>query len=317
MKIVLGIDIGGTEIKFGLFSLDGEMLDKWSAKTNLNDSGAQIIPSIAENIRWHLKEKNFSETELLGIGLGIPGPVDADGYVKKCVNLFWYDFDPAKELKRYFPNCYIAVGNDANVAALGEYYKGAGKKYSSIMMITLGTGVGGGIIIDGNIISGAHGNAGEIGHIAIDLEQSERCNCGNKGCIDQIASATGIVRRMKHILATSKKESVLCKVKEDELTAKLICDYAREGDALAIHCLEYCMKILAKGMVYFSHAFEPEAFLIGGGVSKAGDVLIDAIKREYYSQLFLIEKGADIITAKLGNDAGIIGAGLLARKGIE
>lgn len=315
-KKIVGVDIGGTQIKFGLFSSDGALLDKWLVATDLRDNGAKIIPSIAESIRAYFKAHAMAEADLAGIGIGVPGPIDADGHVIKCVNLHWYHFEPAKALTAYFPDCRIAAGNDANLAALGEYYCGAAKSYRSVMLITLGTGVGGGIVLDGKVVCGAHGNAGEIGHVRVDLTETEHCNCGNCGCVDQNASATGIVRNMKRLLVATQEPSVLRAIAPEKLTARDVCDAARNGDKLAKRCIDHSMGLLATAMAAFSHAFEPEIFLIGGGVSAAADVLIPAIQAAYEKQLFLIEQGAELAPAALGNDAGMIGAYHLIRNEI-
>ncbi len=216
------------------------------------------------------------------------------------------------ELARFFPNHQIRAENDANVASLGEYFQGAGRNVSSMMMVTLGTGVGGGVILDGRILVGAHGIAGEIGHIAADPTQEEICNCGNRGCIDQCASATGIVRKAEKLLASVDQPSALRDF--ETLTAKEICDCAKEKDPLAIRVIEECMYPLGVGLAYFSHAFDPEMYVIGGGVSLAGEVIIKAVQKGYQEQFFLTKKKADIRLAELGNDAGITGACALIAK---
>lgn len=309
--MIFGVDIGGTNIKIGRFDSDGELLEKWLVKTDLSDCGKKIVPLVAECIEKNIVQAGLEKKDVKGIGMGIPGPVDLNGYVKKCVNLNWNDFNPVEELRNFFPDCVIRAGNDANVASLGEYCKGAGKDASSMMMVTLGTGVGGGVIIDGKIIIGAHGIAGEIGHIAV-TEMEEKCNCGNRGCIDQCASATGIVKTAKKILEECEEPSRLRELAV--LTSKDVCGLAKEKDALAVQCIERCMYPLGKGLAYFSHAFDPEVYVIGGGVSLAGDIIIEAVRKGYEDNLFLLRKGADIRLAELGNDAGIIGACALAAK---
>lgn len=310
MGVIFGVDIGGTDIKTGMFTPDGNLVEKRSVKTDTSDFGQKIIPLVAEEIGKYMERHRMDKGEILGIGMGIPGPVDSSGYVKKCVNLHWNEFNPVTELKKFFPESYIAAGNDANVAALGEYHKGAGKGSSSMMMVTLGTGVGGGVIIDGKIIIGAHGIAGEIGHIAVNPDEEDNCNCGNKGCVDQCASATGLVRITGQLMKKSDEWSRLREY--PKLTAKCICDCAKEGDLLAVRGVEKCMGALGTGLAYFSHAFDPEVYVIGGGVSLAGGFIIDAIRKGYEKHLYLIQKGADIRLARLGNDAGITGACMLA-----
>lgn len=310
MNQIFGVDIGGTQIKIGAFSEDGSLLKKWAVETDLSESGSHIIPQVADEVRRYLTENGLTESAVKGIGMGIPGPVDKNGYVRTCVNLNWNAFNPVDELAKDFPDVHVCAGNDANVAALGEYWQGAGRNYESAMLITIGTGIGGGIVLDGKILLGAHGLAGEIGHIAADRNATERCNCGNLGCVDHIASASGIVRVMKELLSQSDEGSVLRK--EKEITARAVCDAAAAADPLALRCIDTCMEVLARGMAWFSHAFDPEVFIIGGGVSQAGSIITDPLQKHYSENLFLIEKGADIRIAQLGNDAGIIGAGRLA-----
>ncbi len=312
MKVLFGVDIGGTQIKIGCFSEKGILLDKWAVDTDLSEGGRRIIPAVAAEIRSYASGHQISLKEVAGVGMGIPGPVDGDGYVKVCVNLHWREFNPVTELQKEIPGICAAAENDANLAALGEYYCGAGKGTSSMMLVTLGTGVGGGIIIGGNIISGAHGIAGEIGHITTHIEEYEKCNCGNIGCVDQFASATGMVRIMKKLLGSGEFESPL--LAKNDFSAKDISECAEDGDPAAKKCLEICMGALGEGLSAFAHAFDPELYVIGGGVSKAGRIIIDAIEKEYEKHFFLIEKGAKITLAVLGNDAGIIGGSILAAK---
>ena len=311
MKAIFGVDIGGTDIKTGMFSEDCQLIEKWSVSTDLSEHGKFIIPAVATGIREHMAIHNMKPEDVIGIGMGIPGPVDPHGYVKKCVNLNWKEFDPVAELAAYFPDCTIAAGNDANVAALGEYYQGGGAGSSSMMTVTLGTGVGGGVIMDGKIIIGAHGIAGEIGHIPMNRKEILTCNCGNKGCVDQCASATGIVRYARQMMEASEEPSKLREI--ENLTSRDVCDCAKEGDTLALCCIETCMEPLGAGLACFSHAFDPEVYVIGGGVSNAGDLIVEAIRKGYKEHMYLSE-GADIRLAKLGNDAGMIGACMLAAK---
>lgn len=312
MRLIFGVDIGGTAIKFGKFTEECRLLEKWSVETDLSDCGTHIVPQVAEQLSIHIKEHQIQAQEVLGVGLGIPGPITSGGYVEKCVNLHWTKFNPVAELKKFFPELLVRAENDANVASLGEYSQGAGRDVTSMMMVTLGTGVGGGVIIDGKILTGAHGIGGEIGHIATDPTQEETCNCGNKGCIDQCASARGIVKKAEKLLRSSDQASVLrsCEI----LTAKEVCDGARAGDELSVRVIEECMYPLGVGLAHFSHAFDPEMYVIGGGVSLAGKVIVDAVKKGYEAQLFLTEKGADIRLAELGNDAGMTGACALIAK---
>ena len=312
MRIRFGVDIGGTDIKIGMFSEECHLIEKWSVRTDLSEQGRHIIPDVAAGIREHIRQLGIDSADVIGIGMGIPGPVDPHGYVKKCVNLNWNEFDPVAELRAYFPDCIVAAGNDANVAALGEYHQGGGAGSSSMMMVTLGTGVGGGVIIDGKIIIGAHGIAGEIGHIAMNHEETQTCNCGNRGCVDQCASATGIVRYARQMMEASDQPSSMRSI--ENLTSKDVCSCAKAGDALAFRCIETCMEPLGAGLACFSHAFDPEVYVIGGGVSNAGDLIVKAVRKSYRKHMYLAE-GADIRLATLGNDAGMIGACMLTVKG--
>lgn len=312
MKICIGVDIGGTDTKIGAFAVDGTMLRKWKIATDITGNGERIIPNIAQSIHMYMRDRD-AEDEIISIGAGIPGPVDLNGYVAKCVDLFWYDINPVVELQAFFPNVRICATNDANVAALGEYWYGAGQKYSSLMLVTLGTGVGGGIILKDRLLLGAHGLAGEIGHIGIAFDETEACNCGNHGCIDQYASATGIVRIMKRIAEEHPEQ----KAQWENASAADICAAAGEGNPFALQCLDICMGVLGRGLAYFSHAFDPEIIVIGGGVSNAGDVILEPIRRHYQEQLHLIDHGADIAISTLRNDAGIVGAFALAAKETE
>lgn len=306
----IGVDIGGTTTKFGIFSSKCELLEKCQVRTDLTGEGENILPNIAKQIRKKMEERHLEIESVKGIGIGIPGPVDDKGYVSKCVNLHWNHVPIPEQMSLYFPGCVIAAENDANIAAFGEWKQGAGKGYRSMILVTLGTGVGGGVILDNQIWSGAKGMAGEIGHISVNSEETKQCNCGGYGCVDQYASATGIVRKMYELLQTSTKKSLLRQ--EIQLNAKVICDAAVEGDVLANLCMEYCMGALGKGLSYVSHIIDPEIYLIGGGVSKAGAIILGYIEKEYRKHMHLGAQDKPIVSAKLGNDAGIIGAAYLA-----
>lgn len=260
----------------------------------------QIYKEIISNVDLNL---------LQGIGIGIPGPVLEDGFVEVCVNLNLHNFNPKDILKKFFPNVIIKAANDANVAALGEQWKGSGQGYRSLAMVTLGTGVGGAVIIDGKVRYGAHGLSGEMGHIQLNVDEKKICTCGGKGCVDQIASATGIVRYTSEQLIETTEPSVLRTKKF--LTAKNIIDAAKKGDIFADTCVRHCMSYLAKSMAAVSYIVDPEAFIIGGGVSNAGDYLIGIIHNYLDSYITLTNKTIPVLKATLGNDAGIYGAARL------
>lgn len=304
-KYVFGVDIGGTTVKLGLFNIDGEVLDKWEITTRKEDGGAYILKDIAESVEAKMAEKNIDKLDVTGVGMGVPGPVKEDGTVMKCVNLGWGMFNAAEELSGLL-GLPVKAGNDANMAALGEYWQGGGKEYKSIIMVTLGTGVGGGIIINGKMMAGVNGAGGEIGHMTVDLDEQDKCNCGKKGCLEQYASATGIVRLANRALQFSDKPSKLRDVKT--ISAKEIFDAAKEGDELAQSLAEEHGKYLGLALANVACVVDPDAFVIGGGVSKAGDILIDITKKYFEEFAFHACRNASFKLATLGNDAGIFGA---------
>ncbi|MBP3808282.1 MAG: ROK family glucokinase [Eubacterium sp.] len=304
-KYVFGVDIGGTTVKLGLFNIDGEVLDKWEIATRKEDGGAYILKEIAESVEAKMAEKNIDKSDVTGVGMGVPGPVKEDGTVMKCVNLGWGMFNAAEELSGLL-GLPVKAGNDANMAALGEYWQGGGKEYKSIIMVTLGTGVGGGIIINGKMMAGVNGAGGEIGHMTVDLAEQDKCNCGKKGCLEQYASATGIVRLANRALQSSDKPSKLRDVKT--ISAKEIFDAAKEGDELAQSLAEEHGKYLGLALANVACVVDPDAFVIGGGVSKAGDILIDITKKYFEEFAFHACRNASFKLATLGNDAGIFGA---------
>lgn len=309
-KKCIGIDIGGTTVKLGLFETDGTLLFKWEVPTRKEEGGKYILEDVAASIREVLIEKEIHMTDIVGVGMGVPGPVMPDGYVEVCVNLGWHNLNAQKELSELLDGMLVRSGNDANVAALGEMWQGGGMGFTDIVMVTLGTGVGGGIIIDGKIIAGKHGLGGEIGHIHIRDEETEFCNCGGVGCVEQIASATGIAREARRKMAASDAPSALREF-GDQVTAKDVLDAAKAGDAMAMEVVELVGHYLGRTLALLTMTVDPEMFVIGGGVSKAGQFLIDVIDK-YYQPYTPISPHKGIIgLAKLGNDAGIYGAAKL------
>lgn len=303
-KYVLGVDVGGTTVKMGLFGLNGNVLDKWEIPTRTEDGGANIIPDIAGSILVKIKQENINKEDIQGVGLGVPGPVTADGTVLVAVNLGWSKCNPNKELGDLL-GIPVKTGNDANVAALGEMWKGGGQGHRNLVAVTLGTGVGGGIIIDGHVVCGSNGAGGEIGHIHLEDEETEACGCKGHGCLEQYASATGIVRLAKKKLADSSKNSIL---RNQEVTAKSLWDAVKEGDELAKEVAEIYGSYLGKGLACVAGVVNPEIFVIGGGVSKAGNVVIDYMKPYFEKYTFSGAKNVEFALATLGNDAGIYGA---------
>ena len=310
-QLYFGVDIGGTATKIGAFDQRGALLSKWEIKTDISEGGSLILPNVAEEVLHYAR--NLSR--VTAIGVGIPGPVQRGGYVARCVNLGWGDFNPARELAAILRGVPVFAGNDANMAAMGEYWQGSGKDADSLVFITLGTGVGGGIIVDGKMLFGSGGLAGEIGHITVNPEETLPCNCGHYGCLDQTASATGIVRSAMRLLESSDAPSALRSL--ESVTARDVVDAARRGDALAAEAFDRCMYFLGKGMAMLTNIVDPELFIIGGGVSKAGSYLVDTVKKHYDSMATLTDHRAGIELARLGNDAGLFGAAKLAMDSVR
>lgn len=305
----IGVDVGGTTVKIGLFETTGELLDKWEVNTRKEEQGRYILTDAATSIKEKLASKEIDMADVVGAGIGVPGPILPDGYVEVCVNLGWKNKNPVKELESLL-GVPVCGGNDANVAALGEMWQGGGKGCTDIVMVTLGTGVGGGVIIDEKIIAGKHGLAGEIGHIHIRDDETEHCNCGGVGCVEQIASATGIAREARRKMTASEKPSVMREFGED-VTAKDVLEAAKAGDELAQEVMEVVGHYLGLVLSQVALTVDPEIFVIGGGVSKAGQYLIDLINRFYSKYMIVSENRGVIGLAKLGNDAGIYGAARL------
>ena len=290
MKYCFGVDVGGTTVKLGLFTVEGELLDKWEIKTYTENEGERILPDVAEAIKGKIAEKLLKAEEICGIGVGVPAPVDKNGAIERAANVGWMAKEIKKELEELtgFP---CVIGNDANVAALGEMWKGAGEGEKDLIMVTLGTGVGGGIIIDGHAVVGAHGAGGEIGHIT--------------GCLEQYASATGLVRLAKRYFEKNTKNSILT---GKEITAKEVFDAAKAGDAAALEITEEFGAYLGQALVNLAATVDPAVFVIGGGVSKAGDILLETVRKYFYDHAFYGNQKTKITLATLGNDAGIYGA---------
>lgn len=303
-KYGFGVDVGGTTIKMGFFETSGKLIDKWEIKTDTSNGGENILSDIAKAIDNKLAQEGISKNDVQGVGVGVPGPVNSKGIVLKCVNLGWGVFNVEEELAS-LTGLKVKAGNDANVAALGEMWQGAGKGSEDMVMVTLGTGVGGGIIVDGKVIAGANGAGGEIGHITVNDDEIEACNCGQYGCLEQYTSATGIVRMAKRKLAKTDEETSLRSV--EELSAKIIFDEAKRGDKIAGELVEELGKILGSTLSNIAAVTNPEVIVIGGGVSKAGQILIDTIHKHFIESVFHACKDTRFVLAGLGNDAGMYG----------
>lgn len=307
-KYVFGVDVGGTTVKMGLFDRNANVLDKWEIKSVTANGGERILPDIAESIQNKMKENDIENDEVAGIGIGVPGPVDAEGTVYKTANLGWDTVFNIPEAFQEYLQLPVMAGNDANVAALGEMWQGGGKGYKDLVVVTLGTGVGGGIICNGQMVTGANGAAGEIGHIHVEDNETEECGCHNIGCLEQYASATGIARLARKRLEEDTADSVL---RGREISAKSVFDAVKFGDAVAIQIAERFGEYLGKGLAAIAGVVNPQIFVIGGGVSKAGEVLFEYIRPYYIQYAFRGCRDAEFALATLGNDAGIFGAAKL------
>lgn len=300
-----GADVGGTSVKLGLFSDQGRLVDKWEIPTDRGDGGSRILPDIAGAIAQNMAAHGLEPTSLLGIGVGVPGPVSDLRVVHHCVNLNWdTDVDVAGELSA-LTGLPVWAGNDANLAALGEMWQGGGKGHRNVALLTLGTGVGGGIIVDGKIISGGNGAAGEVGHIPLNPNETVPCPCGNYGCLEQYASATGVVRMAREELERSDEPSALRQCRP--LTAKDVWDCHGRGDPLAARVVERFASCLGRGAAAVACVADPDVFVLGGGMSRAGQVVADVTVPHYRKHAFHASKHTPFVLAQLGNDAGIYG----------
>ena len=309
MQYLLGIDIGGTTVKIGLVSCAGVIIDKFEIKTNIENNGASILSDIRDAIYDFLNEKGIAHEAVHGIGFGVPGPV-VNNVIYKCTNLGWGIVDIVSEFGKLLDwNPVIAATNDANAAALGELHHCNDGNIHSSVMFTLGTGVGGGVILNHQVLNGVHGGAGELGHIQIDSTHNYRCNCGSYGCLETVASATGVVRLATEYLANEPS----C-LKAENLTAKDVFDAAKAGDALALKVVKEVGYYIGKAAAFVSAVVDPDVFIIGGGVSRAGKILLDVIESNYRHHAFHISKNTPIVLASLGNDGGMIGAALLTQQ---
>lgn len=307
--ICFGVDIGGTTVKLGMFTLEGELLEKWEIPTRKENGGSNIIFDVCTSMDQHLDLAGYRVEQVAGVGVGIPGPVMKDGTVNGCVNLGWGVFNVERAFADSFHGIPCKAGNDANVAALGEYWKGGGRGYSDLLMITLGTGVGGGVILNGRIVAGAMGGAGEIGHMPVAPGNTERCNCGKNDCLELVASATGIVREAKKAMRNTDTPSPLRDM--TDITAKDVIDQAKEGDALALSVMDIMGDALARAIADVACTVNMEAVVIGGGVSKAGAFLLEFIEDKFKKVVFAPCGNVKFLMAELGNDGGIYGAAKL------
>lgn len=319
-RYILAVDLGGTFIKFGLFSLSGECVYRWKTETILDNNGDYILFQIADEAAKAFAFCGLELGLLQGVGIGVPGPVIGGSIVNRCVNLGWGVINLRKELQKQmtaqgFSDLRIQALNDANAAALGEYYDGAGKDYRDEALITLGTGIGCGIILNGELREGAFGGAGEIGHFLMDPNEQEYCGCGKRGCLEQYAAAGGIVRRARQQMEKYDTPSVLRHI--PDLTARDVLDAAREDDPFGLDAARFSGSMIGRALAYISGTVDPEAFLIGGGISEAGSVIMGPIREAFRKNAFHVSRDTVIRTAELKNDAGIYGAFHAVRREID
>lgn len=296
--LAYGVDVGGTTIKLGLFDGRGSLLCRGSILTDTSDHGANILPQIA---RW-IRRQDIPLNQISGVGLGVPGPVRRDGTVNRCVNLGWGVVPVAEELSGLLDGVPVRVANDANAAALGECWQGAGREMDSLLLVTLGTGVGGGLVLHGDVLAGAHGSAGEIGHMTVNPDETRLCSCGKRGCLEQYASAGGIVRlaREAGLLVESAKE---------------VSDLAVWGNERARAVLEKAGRLLGLALSYAACLVDVDGILLGGGVAAAGEWLLNPVRDAFAANVFHAASSTKLALASLGNDAGLYGAARLVWNG--
>lgn len=307
MKYCFGVDIGGTTVKMGLLEEEGKIVDKWEITTDTSEEGKAILPNVAASIENKMKEHGLTKEDIIGVGAGVPAPVTAEGIVNGSANLGWNYKEVKKELEE-LTGMKACIGNDANVAALGEMWKGGGAGEMNVIMVTLGTGVGGGVIINGKVLVGANGAGGEIGHLCVNYEEKDKCGCGNYGCLEQYASATGIVRLAKKKLGQELRPTILTK---EDVTAKDVFDAVKAGDETAKEIAVEFGRYLGYALANLAAVLDPAVIVIGGGVSKAGEVLIPYIREPFMERAFFANRNVKFALATLGNDAGICGAAKL------
>ncbi|KIL44398.1 ROK family glucokinase [Jeotgalibacillus soli] len=316
-NLVFGVDIGGTTIKMALITEKAVIVDKWEIPTNTTNKGTNIIPDIAASIKGSMVQRELSNEHVLGIGVGAPGPVNMQtGILYTAVNLGWDQPVALRDELQQLTGLSVVIDNDANVAALGEMWKGAGDGARDVVFVTLGTGVGGGVIVNGDIVHGSKGAAGEIGHITVVQETGYLCNCGKTGCLETVASATGVVRLATDALASNNTESALRNILLDagHITAKDIFDLARTDDPIAYETVQKLSTYLGLSLANLGSALNPDKIVLGGGVSKAGETLLNPLREKFKQYAFsTVAESTAIEIATLGNDAGVYGAAWLVK----
>lgn len=320
-KVLFGVDIGGTAIKFGIFDEEGQLHNDWEIPTDCSDKGAHIIEQIALAIESVIQKTGMEHSQIAGIGLGVPGPVLESGEVVKAPNLGWQNRNVKKELEE-MSGLKVEAANDANAAALGEIWAGSAKGCENLVMITLGTGVGGGIVLGGRLVYGNNGGGGEFGHMCVNPEESEVCGCGRKGCLEQYTSATGVVRVARICARTAEGQNVQetgeilldgKRIPEEKLTAKDVWDAVKAGDSIACQTAEIFGEKLGFALANLAAVLNPEQFLFGGGMSRAGEIMLPYIEKNYEKYVYGPCRKVKFGFASLGNQAGIYGAARLVR----
>ncbi|MFD1038483.1 ROK family glucokinase [Virgibacillus byunsanensis] len=317
-EVIIGVDIGGTSIKIGMINENGNILSKWEIPTNLSNSGSTIVKDIWHSIQEQVETFYTTNYSILGIGVGAPGFIDSDnGFVYEAVNIGWKNFHLADQLQA-LSDIPVFAGNDANIAVLGENWKGSGNQAKNLIAVTLGTGVGGGIIANGRILNGENGTAGEIGHIAVD-PNGYPCNCGGTGCLETIASATGIVRQAMDIIKRDSTSMLAKRFNEaGSITAKDVFNLAATGDKDSNGVINRTVDTLGLVIANTAAIINPSKVVIGGGVSKAGDQLLNGIKKAFHNYAIpRVNEVCEIKIAQLGNDAGIIGAAFYVKQKLQ
>ncbi|HEM3702953.1 TPA: ROK family glucokinase [Streptococcus suis] len=317
-KKIIGIDLGGTSVKLAILTTEGEIQEKWSIKTNILDDGSHIVPDIIESIQHRFETHGLTKDDFLGVGMGSPGVVDSEaGTVIGAYNLNWKTLQLVKELFETALGLPFFIDNDANVAALGEQWVGAGNNNPNVVFMTLGTGVGGGVIAAGNLIRGVKGAGGELGHITVDFDEPFACTCGKKGCLETVASATGIVNLSRRYADQYAGDAKLKQMIDDgqDVTAKDVFDLAKEGDDLALIVYRHFSEYLGVACANIAAVLNPAYVVLGGGVSAAGEFLLDGVRKVFAENSFpQIKESTQIVLATRGNDAGVLGAASLVLK---
>ena len=317
-KKIIGIDLGGTSVKLAILTTAGDIQEKWSIKTNILDEGSHIVPDIIESIKHRFETHGLTKEDFLGIGMGSPGVVDSTaGMVIGAYNLNWKTLQLVKQQFEAELGLPFFIDNDANVAALGEQWVGAGENNPDVVFMTLGTGVGGGVIAAGNLIRGVKGAGGELGHITVDFEAPFACTCGKKGCLETVASATGIVNLTRRYAEEYAGDAKLKQMIDDgqEVTAKDVFDLAKEGDDLALIVYRHFSNYLGVACANIAAVLNPAYIVLGGGVSAAGEFLLEGVRKVFAENSFpQIKESTQLVLATLGNDAGVLGAASLVLK---